>query len=229
MGIDSIGWRFTQNPIALIRRYKTITGNTCVNSIRCTLYDYRRDSLPVWKLNIRPASILCRQKKERRRRRLVLRRINILRKKMIFIIIVQVRDKCTLFIRDCPFIISIQIIYLDFTWRTVIHKHLILFFIQMNIKRQYILFRTLTSTINLLQSFASRPVKYQNFSLTNIRQYQDIFTDIRNLAFDNKFIRRLQRNIFHIHKILQNQFFLWIIYRNIYCDKTVWFINSASH
>ena len=95
--------------------YKTITGNACINPIRYTFHDYRRYPFLVRNLNIHPASILFRQQEECTRRRVVLRSIYILRQKMKIVIIVQVRNKCSFFIKDRFFIIALQIIHLDLT------------------------------------------------------------------------------------------------------------------
>ena len=94
-----------------------------------------------------------------------------------------------------------------------------------------IFFTTLSQTVNLPYPFTSSPVKHKNITIHNpVCNQQNFLAGSFHNTLSYKIVSSFQRNVFHIHKILKDQFLFRIIRTNINRDAIICqlFISSTS-
>ena len=111
----------------------------------------------------------------------------------------------------------------------IIYKQFFVFFIQCNSSTRYIFFPALSFTVYLTNGL-SVSVIHKNITVISIVCDYDIFLAYCiDMPLIDKFIVCFQRNVFHIHEVLKNQFLLGIrTFGDVDGDKPVVLLLTAS-
>ena len=127
--------------------------------------------------------------------------------------------------------VSRQIIHINLLRCSAVDKHFIVVFIQNNSADKIIFFGTLSLPVYFPYGFTGFSVINKNVAIVcPVLHQQILVTYIHHAPLSHKFITCLQRNVFHIHKILKNYFLLGMFGGNIHRDhRCLLFFRSASY